>query len=137
MGQEGRALHEKDRERRHRDVRHRIGGILPPTAVWEALEALAKTAQQGAQALHLHVASYWVGVSQSPQPRRGGFFPSVAIPTRRSPSQPRLEAARLASSSHCKCDSSALRTAGHPHDLPPSGGKPGYSSDGCAMTAGS
>jgi len=66
MGQEGRALHEKDRERRHRDVRHRIGGILPPTAVREALEALAKTAEQGAQALHPDVESYSVAVSQSP-----------------------------------------------------------------------
>jgi hypothetical protein len=66
MGQEGRTLHEKDRERRHRDVRHRISGILPPTAVREALEALAKTAEQGAQALHPDVESYSVAVSQSP-----------------------------------------------------------------------
>jgi len=83
MRQEGRALHEEDRKRRHGDVRHRIGGILPPTAVWEALAALAKTAEQGAQALHLDVESYWVAVSQCPQPRCRGFSPNVAILTRR------------------------------------------------------
>ena len=105
MGQEGPALHEKDRERRHRDVGHRIGGILPPTAVWEALEALAKTAEQGAQALHLDVESYWVGVSQSPQPPMPRIFPQCgnfdaplapsALLCRQEPSPP-------ASASHCK-----------------------------------
>src|SRR5215831_16622427 len=101
----------KTRKRSHRDVRHRRGGILPPTAVWEALEALAKTAEQGAQALHLDVESYRAAVSQSPQPRCRGFFPNVAISPRRSPRQPCRVASKLTSASHCKCDSSALRTA--------------------------
>ena len=72
MRQERRALHKEDRECHHGDVRHRIGGVLPPTPVWEALEALAEAAEQGTQALHLDVESYFVAVSEFP-----------AAPTRR------------------------------------------------------
>ena len=72
MRQERRALHKEDRECRHGDVRHRIGGVLPPTPVWEALEALAEAAEKGTQALHLDVESYFVAVSEFP-----------AAPTRR------------------------------------------------------
>ena len=67
MLQEGRALHEKHRERRHADIRHRIGLVCPLTLVREGFATLAHTVEQGLEeAGHAGNESYVALVSEAP-----------------------------------------------------------------------
>ena len=67
---------ERRRERRHGDVRHRIGGVLPRTPVWEALKALPEAAEPSAQALHQ-------GVDRTAYRFRNPRSPGPAVLSRR------------------------------------------------------
>ena len=67
--QEGRALHEEGRERRHADIRHGIGLVRPVTFVGERFAGLAQVAEQGFKAVHTETESYLRPV---PEPPIGG-----------------------------------------------------------------
>ena len=55
--EEGGALHEEDRERRHADIGDRIGRVDPPALVGEACAALAQVTEEGFEALHMDLES--------------------------------------------------------------------------------
>jgi hypothetical protein len=57
MGQEGRALHEEHRERRHADVRHRILAVLATAPVRQARAGVPQSLYQAVDRLHRQLES--------------------------------------------------------------------------------
>ena len=72
--QEGRALHEEHRERRHADVADRIGLVHPMTPVGERSAARAQVLDQGLKADHARVESYFAPVSVGSIDARSRIF---------------------------------------------------------------
>ena len=103
--EEGGALHEEDRERRHTDIGDRIGRVDPPALVGEACAALAQVAEEGFEALHMDLESE-IEPLANPLSGRAGRLSSHcggSDSVNRSPGV------------SCNCDSSALRTAAGEH----------------------
>jgi len=89
MGKKRRALHEKQRKRRHPDVRHRVGAVRTSAAVHQPGADLFQFRQQVFQRFHATVESQADSLTQAL-------------------SQPRVNASHP---TNRKCDSAAVRTA--------------------------